>query len=336
MTENIEQLIKKSAIEIGFSFCSITKAGITFDSQQLQKWYNDGKAADMEWLKANMHCRVAPANVFEQAKSIVVCGLNYFNIKPERRGRIAMYALGRDYHKVMKAKLEKLSELVSTFGGKSRICVDTAPILERPIAQLAGTGWIGKSALLINKKYGAYALIGELFTDLELRADIPHRNHCGTCRACVDSCPTGAIDDGNAVDANKCISYHTIENRGIVPIEYRKLIADNLYGCDYCTEACVWNFKKQLTSEIDFIPKKYPDIEELTYIDEKISNIFAGSPIHRIKLHILKRNIAIVFGNIGTINDICHVNYLLDSDNAIVSEHALWAKNEILSRTTIN
>lgn len=292
MNSEIVKSIKGKAAALGLSFCNIASSDITFDKDILANWYASGYAADMGWLKDNIDKRIHPASIFEGAKSIIVCGLNYYQRAPRRNGKIATYALGRDYHKVLGKKLKELAGFVDQFGGTSRYFVDTAPILERPIAQIAGAGWIGKSSLLVHPRLGTYFFLGEIFTTLELETDVPHKNYCGTCTRCIDACPTGAIVANGVVDARKCISYHTIENKGEIPDEIISRMGDRMYGCDECTAVCPWNRFVKQTTEKDFDPRNYPDPEEILNLNEEdFTKLFAGSPIHRIGLKRFQRNI---------------------------------------------
>lgn len=323
---SIEQTIKQKAKEIGFSFCNIAPADIRFDSKQIQSWYEKDNAADMQWLIDNMDKRENPNHIFEQAKSIIVCGLSYYQPKPERQGNIARYALGRDYHKVIKKKLQLLISFLQQYNAECRAFVDTAPILERPIAEIAGAGWQGKSSLLIRKDMGNYFFLGEIFTSLQLQPDSKHENLCGTCTKCIDACPTGAITEPYVVDANRCISYLTIENKGAIPEQFRSAIGDKLYGCDMCSDLCPWNKFAQLTTEDDFQARQFPDVREILRLSEsEFLKVFAGSPIHRIKLERLQRNACVVLGNIGDENDIELLETIFINASELVKEHARWA-----------
>lgn len=327
----LEKEIKRKAADLGISFCNITSVALDFDATVIEAWYAKDYAADMNWLKANLDKRLQPSLMLPGAQSIIVCGLNYFQEAPERRGKIATYALGRDYHKVLGKKLKDLSQFIEEHGGETKCYVDTAPIFERPIAEKAGAGWVGKSSLLVNKIYGKYFFLGEIFTTLNLQVDLPHENLCGSCKKCIDACPTGAIEEPGVVNANKCISYQTIENKGEIPVYLREKIGDRLYGCDDCTAACPWNKKKQRTLVDDFKPRAYPDLKEMLLWNEKdFTRVFAGSPIHRIKLQRLKRNIAVVLGNIGNKNDLEALNIALKLENHIITNnHIKYAIKQI-------
>lgn len=331
--QSIKEDIRNKALEIGFSTCNFCSSDILFDKQQLTDWYARGYAADMQWLSDNIDLRTQPQKIFTESKTIISCGLNYYQEKPVRHGDIARYALGRDYHKVLQQKLKLLIEYIQKqYNGNCISFVDTAPILERPIAQKSGCGWIGKSSLLVNKHFGKYLFLGELFTSLSLEPDNEHTNYCGSCTKCIASCPTGAIVDACTVDANKCIAYHTIENKGAIPTAIRKAIGNRLYGCDTCTDVCVWNKFSKSTNEPDFAPRKYPDVRELLQINEtQFSKLFAGSPIHRIKLERLQRNACVVLGNTGHKTDIPLLKLVVDSNSPLVAEHAQWAINQIIN-----
>jgi len=327
----IKETIQEKAYELGITFCEFVPADITFSAEKIQDWYSQGYAAEMKWLEQNIDKRTQPSLVLDGAKTIIVCGLNYWQIKPERQGSIATYALGRDYHKVLGNKLKTLCNFIEDLGERTKYYVDTGPVLERPIAELAGIGWQGKSSLLVTKQYGTFFFLGEIFTTLPIECKSEkHTNFCGSCSKCMLACPTGAIVTAGKVDANKCISYLTIEHKGAIPLEYRKLIGGRLYGCDECNAACPWNKVAKTTSEQDFTPRNYPSARDILYMtSEEFSTTFAGSPIHRIKLERLQRNACIVLGNIGNKNDIDALQHAVKSDNEIISEAAQWAIGEL-------
>ncbi len=322
------------ALELGFAFCNFADARITFDPEVLANWYSEGYAADMEWLKNNMDKRQVPGSIFEVAKTIVVCGLNYYQNRESLNPGYALYAQGRDYHKVMKKKLKALSKFMEEeFAAQNRFFTDTAPVLERPIAREAGAGWQGKSSLLVNKRCGKYFFLGEIFTTLDLEPDSPHADLCGECTRCMDSCPTGAIVAPYRVDARRCLSYLTIENKESIPVQFRKALGHRLYGCDECSAACPWNRFAQATNEEDFQARKFPTaLEVLGMGEEEFGEIFAGTPIHRVGLENLRRNACVVVGNICGVEALPILRGMAEGESGKVREHALWAIEEIEGR----
>ncbi len=322
------------ALDLGFAFCNFADARITFDPEVLENWYSQGYAADMEWLKNNMDKRRVPGSIFQAAKTIVVCGLNYYQNRGSLNPGYALYAQGRDYHKVMKKKLKALSGFMEEeFSAQNRFFTDTAPVLERPIAREAGAGWQGKSSLLVNRKCGKYFFLGEIFTSLEIEPDSPHADLCGKCTRCMDSCPTGAIVAPYRVDARRCLSYLTIENRESIPVQFRKALGHRIYGCDECSAACPWNRFARTTREEDFQARKFPSAMEILELEEEeFGKIFAGTPIHRVGLENLKRNACIVVGNIGGVQTLPILGGIAEKESEMLKEHALWAMEEIKGR----
>jgi epoxyqueuosine reductase len=209
--------VKAQALALGFDVCGITPADPVRSAGYYQEWTAAGKAGEMQWLTRDPAKRSDPRNVLPGANSILVVGMNYWQPRPEGRGRIARYALGEDYHHVMLEKLEILAGELGRLGGQSKVYVDTGPVLEKPLAQRAGLGWQGKSTMLVHPQMGPWLLLGEILTTLELEPDAPQRDHCGSCDRCVTACPTGAITAPYQLDARRCIAYLTIELKGSIP-----------------------------------------------------------------------------------------------------------------------
>jgi len=247
-------------------------------------------------------------------------------------GFVSRYALGRDYHKVMRGRLQKLAERIEARAGRFqyRAFSDSAPVLEKALAEKAGLGWIGKHTNLIDKQTGSWFFLGELYTDLPLPVDVPAENHCGTCRACIDICPTQPIVAPYELDARRCISYLTIELRGSIPVELRPLIGNRIYGCDDCQLVCPWNRFAQPTAETDFAPRHELDAPELirlfSWTEEEFLKYTEGSAIRRISYECWLRNIAVALGNATTNKAV--INALRARQNHssnLVAEHVRWA-----------
>ena len=305
----LEQRIKSKASAIGFQLAGITTLGPmrTFDA--LARWLEAGFAGEMGYLERGAEKRRDARLPFEGARSAVVVGLDYGGREPA--GPVARYARGDDYHDLMVARLRALHEWLNAELGadvRGKAYVDTAPILERELAQRAGLGWVGKNTMLVNPRRGSFFFIGALFLDLDLQPDAPFEaDRCGSCTRCLDACPTDAFVEPRVMDATRCISYLTIEHRSDIPEALAPLIGENLYGCDICQEVCPWNhrFAAEL-EEPSFAPRPSlagRDAESLSHdllrmTPEEFSAGFRASPMKRAKLAGLKRNAAVVLGNL--------------------------------------
>jgi epoxyqueuosine reductase len=295
--------IKELASAVGFDDCGIAQAHqLTPETQNLQNWLINGFHAEMHYMQNHFEKRLDPTKLVEGAKSIIVVLLNYFPKQypfENKKYKIARYALGKDYHFVVKEKLQKLlkdiNEQIGNVNG--RAFVDSAPVLERAWALEAGLGWIGQNSLLLSKKLGSYVFIGELLVDIELAYDTPQLNeYCGTCRKCIEACPTKAIIANKIVDSNKCISYQTIENKGEITLEISEQLKGRIFGCDICQEVCPFNKRSTQHNTIEFNPSQnlsdISDSELENISEEKFQQLFYKSPVKRAKYKGLKRNIA--------------------------------------------
>ena len=296
--------IKSKAKSLGFLSCGISQA--TFleeEASNLEKWLNDGKHGKMKYMENHFDKRLDPRKLVPGAKSIISLTYNYFNDnfqKDKNAPKISKYAYGSDYHLIIKKKLKILfKELKKNFGDiNGRVFVDSAPIMEKPWAAKSGLGWIGKNTNLISQKIGSYYFLAEIIVDLEFEYDTPVTDHCGSCRACIDSCPTGALDIPYQIDASKCISYLTIELRDEIPSEFKGKMHNWAFGCDVCQDVCPWNRFSQKHNEPLFNPNEElikmetKDWEELT--EETFEVIFKNSAVKRTKFKGLKRNISFI------------------------------------------
>ena len=337
MTPSPASQIKDLAREIGFDDCRIAVAKEATHADSFRQWVDEGAHGEMAWLERTPERRCDPREVLPGCRSIVTLALNYYpGSNPETGWRIARYAWNEDYHDLVEKKLKQLNEAMVELGGTQRYYVDTGPVLERDFATDAGLGWSGKSTVQIHRQLGTWFFLAELLTTLDLPADQPFGDHCGKCTACIDACPTDAITQPHRVDARRCISYLTIENKGPIPEEFREAIGDRLYGCDECLEVCPWNRFAKLSSEARFHAResifdlKTRDILNLTR--EDFSRIFAKSPIKRIKLPRLIRNACVVLGNTGTKGDLPALKEVANSPDPLIAEHATWAITKIEAR----
>lgn len=300
--QNRTDLIKTEAKRLGFMECRISKAGfLEEEAPRLEEWLANGAHGKMSYMENHFDKRLDPTKLVEGAKSVISLSLNYYSTETRSdidAPKISMYAYGRDYHKVIKAKLKALisyiHEEIGEVGG--RAFVDSAPVMDKAWAVKSGIGWMGKHSNVLSKKTGSFYFISELILDLELTADSPVTDHCGKCTACIDACPTGAIIKPYVVDGSKCISYFTIELKDeIFPKEYQGKFEDWMFGCDICQEVCPWNRFSKQHKEPDFYPHKEllnltkTEWEELT--EDVFQELFKGSAVKRTKYQGLKRNI---------------------------------------------
>ena len=300
--QKITSALKEEALRLGFSACGISKA--TFleeEAPRLEKWLKNNHHGTMSYMERNFDKRLDPRKLVPDAKSVVSLLYNYYTNKNQsdpESPKIAMYALGDDYHFIIKRKLKKLvAHLQTTVGDVSgRVFVDSAPVMERQWAEKSGLGWIGKNTLLLNRKAGSYFFIAELILDLELEYDGPATDHCGTCTACIDACPTEAIYAPFKMDASRCISYLTIEYREEIPSEFKDKMDNWAFGCDICQQVCPWNKFASYHQEPAFEPKQelmdfsQNDWHEMT--EQVFDRVFKDSPVKRTKFKGLKRNLA--------------------------------------------
>ena len=304
MKKRNSQLIKRLAKQIGFSSCGISRARFLHEEEKnFENWLNQGYQGTMSYLERNFDKRLDPTKLVPGAKSIISLTFNYFPTKKKFNDNsflISKYAYGKDYHIIIKDKLKELfSQMKKEVGDiEGRVFVDSAPIHERAWAKISGLGWIGKNSLLLNKKMGSYFFLAEIVCDLDLEYDSTISDHCGTCTKCIDACPTDAITQAQVVDANRCISYLTIENKNEIPKELSKSFNNYIFGCDICQDVCPWNKFSTSHNEREFLPKEElskmskKDWQELTY--ETFNKIFKNSAVKRTKFQGLKRNIKAV------------------------------------------
>ncbi len=333
--------IKLWAGELGFQQTGITDTDLSPAEQYLSHWLNDGCHGEMEYMARHGNKRSRPAELEPGTRSIISVRLNYLPVDASAsndllnepvRAFVSRYALGRDYHKMMRNRLQRLAKRIEQAIGPFayRAFVDSAPVMEKPIAEKAGLGWIGKHSNLINRRAGSWFFLGELYTNLPLAPDIPSGNHCGTCNACIEVCPTRAITAPYRVDARRCISYLTIELHGAIPEQLRPLMGNRIYGCDDCQLVCPWNRFAVPSRESDFAPRHGLDsaslIELFRWSEEEFLHKLQGSPIRRIGHDRWLRNIAVALGNAPHSVAICReLEKRRRHGSTLVNEHIEWA-----------
>ena len=332
------------AEELGFDDCRIALAAEATHAAVFDQWIAEGKYGDMDWMAKTPERRRDPRVVLPGARSVIVLALNYFQPEPASdggdgvRGRIARYAWGDDYHDVIEKRLKRFcAELEARFGGVHRRYVDYGPVLERDFASDAGVGWNGKSTVQIHRRFGTWFFLAELISTLELEPDPPSADHCGKCTACIDCCPTGAITAPRRLDALRCISYLTIENKGAIPEEFRQAMGDRIFGCDDCLDACPWNRFARQSKEDAFSAREFVSgiaLREFLRLDDtQFRELFRKSPVKRIKRERFLRNVCVALGNVGDASDLADLRRAAADPDPLVSEHARWAISQIESRS---
>lgn len=309
-TEQHTEQVRQEAYRLGFEACGFARARrLDDEARRLEEWLTQGKHGTMQWMENHFEKRVDPTKLVPGSKSVVsvLCSYNQdfetIQLRDNGKPKISKYALGEDYHDVLKEKLYTLFHFTEElYGGlEGRIFVDSAPVLDKAWAVQSGNGWIGKNSNILNKNLGSWFFIGEMVVDVEFTYDHPTTDHCGTCTRCIDACPTNAIYEPYKVDSNKCISYLTIELREQIPDEYNDAIGDWIYGCDICQDVCPWNNSAQKGSEERLFARKELLDKDLGFWEEldteTYRDLFKNSAVKRAKYEGLKRNIAIVSEN---------------------------------------
>ncbi len=339
--ETLKRELVREARAAGFDSCRVSSCAAPVHAADFRGWLRDGAAGEMEWLHRGEAKRCDPQQVLAGAQSVVVLALNYWqggggSRAAEGNGRIARYAWGDDYHDLVEKKLKRLDLFLTEHGGSQKCYVDTGPVLERDHAAAAGVGWQGKSTMLVDHRLGTWFFLAEILTTLALPPDPPQTPRCGTCTRCIAACPTRAITEPNRLDARRCISYLTIESKGAIPLEFRKLIGDRIYGCDDCLDACPWNRFAQISRETSFAAKPATagmalrDYLELS--DPQFRLLFRRSPIKRIKRRGFLRNVCVALGNVGTTADLLALERAASDPEPLIAEHAAWAIEQIRER----
>jgi epoxyqueuosine reductase len=333
------------ARELGFAAVGVADVALTGDEQALQEWLAAGMHGEMDYMSRHGAKRSRPAELLSGTLRVISVRMDYWpgDAEPaddvlanKERAYVSRYALGRDYHKTLRQGLQKLAERIAADAGPFgyRVFVDSAPVLEKPLARNAGLGWIGKHTNLIARDAGSWFFLGEIYTDLPLPVDEPASAHCGSCTACIPACPTGAIVAPGRLDARRCISYLTIELQGSIPEEFRSAMGNRIYGCDDCQLVCPWNKFARAATHPDF--KVRHGLDSATLVDlfrwtaEEFAERMAGSAIHRIGYERWLRNIAVALGNAPNKTDIVAALTARANDaSALVREHVAWALKQL-------
>ncbi len=333
--------IRAKALE--FRFDAVGFAGTDIDERsqnRLREFIADCEYGTMEWMARNPDLRASPKALWPHAESIITLGINYGPRCSEelennpKHPYFSLYARNKDYHNIVKKRLKKLARwLREKFKCEVKVFVDTAPVLEKAVAAKSGIGWQGKHTNIVSREFGSWLFLGEIFTTLYIQPDKPERNRCGTCRRCIDACPSDAFSEPGILDPGKCISYLTIEHKGAVPIELRKSLGNRIYGCDECLSACPWNRFAKQTQEPAFMPR--PEFSEfglrdfLEFDDKGFRQFFRGSPVKRIGIERFLRNTLVCAGNSRDLTLKNRVEKLLHNESAVVRESAERALQQL-------
>jgi epoxyqueuosine reductase len=338
--------LRAEAARLGFDICRITHPGAIPEAPaRLRAWLQSGAAGDMVWLEDTEERRASPLKLWSEAKSIIMLGMNYgpagdplAALADKAAANISVYARNRDYHGLIKGRLKQLGSWLAaeSKGADLKVFVDTAPVMEKPLAQAAGLGWQGKHSNLVSRQFGSWLFLGAIFTDLRLLPDRQEKDHCGSCRLCLDICPTKAFPRPYVLDARRCISYLTIEHKGPIAREFRPLMGNRIFGCDDCLAVCPWNkfaakareAKLQARSEL-----KAPKIADLLRLDEAgFRSLFAASPVKRIGFQRFMRNLLIAAGNSGDPSLASLVEEKLASPAPLARAMAVWALSQLAAK----
>ena len=337
----IRAALDKQARALGFAEIAVTRPdAIAAAAGRLRQWVGQGRHGEMAWMEGRIDWRASPAALWPEARSVIVLAEPYTPeadplavLEQPDRGGISVYAQGRDYHDLVKKRLKRLGRwLIEHHSGEIKVFVDTAPVMEKPLAEAAGLGWQGKHTNLVSRRLGSWFFLGVLFSTLELTPDTPHEDHCGACRRCLDICPTAAFTAPYQLDARRCISYLTIELKGPIPRQFRPLIGNRIFGCDDCLAVCPWN-KFAVAANAAYAPREgaeAPLLAELAGLDDAAFRArFAGSPVRRTGRARFLRNVMVAIGNSGQPALIGVAEAATSDADPLVRGHAVWALSRL-------
>ncbi|MBX7460251.1 tRNA epoxyqueuosine(34) reductase QueG [Qipengyuania huizhouensis] len=340
----LQQALKREARALGFVACGFTGAGVDpLRAERFEEWLGKGRHGSMEWMESRKDQRASPQGLWPEARSVIALGMSYApDVDPlalegdSEKARISVYAQGRDYHDVVKKALKALARWLIARAPESelKVFVDTAPVMEKPLGEAAGIGWQGKHTNLVSREHGSWMFLGAIYSTLEFTTDAPHRDMCGSCRACQDACPTDAFPTPYRLDARRCISYLTIEHKGPIPEEFRESLGNRIYGCDDCLAVCPWNkFADTAHRHIKLAPRAEltaPLLAEfLAFDDAGFRQFFSGSPIKRVGRDRFVRNCLYAAGNSGNVKLASMVERLRQDPDPVVAEAADWAASKL-------
>jgi len=332
----------EKAQALGFDAVGVCRADEAWSAgARLREFVDQGRHGEMGWMETTLERRAAPTAMWPEAKSAIVLAMNYgpdtdplADLEQRSSANISVYARHRDYHDLIKKRLKALArDVAAGTGAQVKVFVDTAPLMEKPLAEKAGLGWQGKHTNLVSRELGSWFFLGVILTDAELEPDSPEAGHCGSCRACLDICPTDAFPAPYQLDARRCISYLTIEHAGPIPLEFREAMGNRIYGCDDCLAVCPWNKFAEEASEAMLIARedlKNPALADLARLDDAgFRALFSGSPIKRIKRDRFVRNVLIAVGNSHDPGLVAAAEDLTRDDSALVRGAAVWALSRL-------
>ncbi len=340
---DLKDALASEARALGFDCVGVTSPDAIADAAgHFRAFLDSGAHGEMDWLAANPERRADPRGLWPAVRSVIMLGLNYGSdespltiLESRGLGAISVYAQGDDYHDLIKKRLKTLARwLVATSGCEVKVFVDTAAVMEKPLAQAAGLGWQGKHTNLVSREFGSWLFLGAIFTTLDLPRDAADADHCGSCQACLDICPTSAFPAPYKLDARRCISYLTIESKGPIPHEFRKAIGNRIYGCDDCLAVCPWNKFAQEGREAKLAARedlRAASLAELARLDDATFRAqFTKSPVKRIGRDRFVRNVLIAIGNSGDGTLACEAKRLVTDDSPLVRGAAVWALSQLL------
>ena len=342
MTAALKEMLLREAAALGFDAVRVTSPdAVPTAGERLGEFLAAGRHGDMEWMATHAERRRSPQRLWPDVRSIVMLGMSY---APETdplealdhplRGAISVYAQGKDYHDILKGKLKQLAaRLAGESGAEVKVFVDTAPVMEKPLAAAAGLGWQGKNTMLVSREHGSWLFLGAIFTTAELPLDAAEDDHCGSCRRCLDVCPTAAFPAPYQLDARRCLAYLSIEHKGHIPAEFRRAMGNRVFGCDDCLAVCPWNKFAAAAREARFHARAEtdnPPLAELLQLDDaQFRARFAGTPVKRTGRDRFLRNVLIAAGNSGDASLLPRVEALLGDASPLVRAMAVWAMRQL-------
>jgi epoxyqueuosine reductase len=342
VTAALKEMLLREAAALGFDAIRVTSPdAASAAGERLDEFLAAGRHGDMQWMATHAERRRSPQHLWPDVRSIVMLGMSYAPktnplevLDHPMRGAISVYAQGKDYHDILKGKLKQLAaRLAGESGSEVKVFVDTAPVMEKPLAAAAGLGWQGKNTMLVSREHGSWLFLGAIFTTAELPLDAPEADHCGSCRRCLDVCPTAAFPAPYQLDARRCLAYLSIEHKGHIPAEFRRAMGNRVFGCDDCLAVCPWNKFATTAREARFHARAEtdnPPLAELLQLDDaQFRARFAGTPVKRTGRDRFLRNVLIAAGNSGDASLLPHIEALLGDASPLVRAVAVWAMRQL-------